>query len=327
MPTTPDNKVSPRFGNLEDTLRLELDFFLSLEKMRGVFEDMELQLSIFGAHKKSENDLSFEVAYKMRTRLQILSNGVNKKGWTMQDIKDCLLNNGFKFILLRRSQKPVSQLYYGAQPDGLCNLRTLLLLVERRRRFNAGRTDYNDVKDLDTTKPEDRIALLEHIKGWIAKVEGKYGIITEEDLSAWTLESPDVIKKLKFALAYVERISLLKKGSRIPTLGSDGWMYINRTGFYDYDDCRVSVFEPWTDKDDETLFKLHSSGGYLDNSYSFTLKMIQEITKQSNNCIFKDSHFFPLNTHPDDSHLFDLALDNYCEQLLDFLKISKFLSL
>ena len=325
MPTKPVNEVPPLCGTSEDILRLEVDFLLSLENLRGVSEDMELQMEVFSSFKPSDDDLEFDKANRMRNELQIISNGVNWMGWTSVDIKVFLLNSDLKFILLRRSQKPVSQLYYGANPDGLCYLRTLLMLLERRRRFNAGRSGYNDVKDLDMTILEDRISLVEHIKIWIAKVEGKYGIITKEDQEVWTSESPYVIKALKFALKYVEDISLLENGSRIPSLGPDGWMFLESTGLYDYDDCRVSVFQPWTDKDDETLFRLNFSGGYHHNSYSLRLQMIQEMTKQSNNCIYKDSHFFPLKTHADDeSHLFDSTLENYCERLLDFLKISKF---
>ena len=324
--TKPDKEVAPLFGTSEDILRFEVDFLLSLENLRGVSEDMEIQMEIFSLSKASENALEFDKAHRMRNGLHLLSDGVNMKGWTSKDIKVFLLDSDLKFVLLRRSKKTVSQLYNGAKPDGLCNLRTLLLLLERRRRFNAGRSDYNDVKDLDMTIPEDRISLLEHIKIWIAKVEGKYGIVTEEDQRVWTNQSSDVIKKLKCASKYVENISLLKSGSRIPSLGRDGWMIIDLTGFYDYDDCRVTVFEPLTKKDEETLFRLHFCGGYLHNSYSFPLRLIQEMTKQSNNCIFKDCHFFPLKTHPDDeSHLFDLTLDNYCERLYDFLKISKFI--
>ena len=96
--------------------------------------------------------------------------------------------------------KIVSQLYDEAKPDGLCNIRTLLLSRERRRRFNAGGSDYNDVKDLDAAKSEDKVALMEHLKILITNVEGQYGIITEEDLRVWTLHSPDVIRELKFLL-------------------------------------------------------------------------------------------------------------------------------
>ena len=70
-----------------------MDFFLSLQNLRGVSGDMELQMDIFSLSKASENDLEFDKARRMRNGLQLLSNGVNMKGWTSQDIKVFLLNN------------------------------------------------------------------------------------------------------------------------------------------------------------------------------------------------------------------------------------------
>ena len=72
LPTKPISEIPQGFGTLESILGLELEFFLSLEKMRGVSGDMELQMEVFSHSKQSENDLTFEKPQKMRNKPQLL---------------------------------------------------------------------------------------------------------------------------------------------------------------------------------------------------------------------------------------------------------------
>ena len=58
LPSKTDNEVPPLLGTSENILGLEVNFFLSLEKLRGVSGEMELQTEILSLSKTNENILN-----------------------------------------------------------------------------------------------------------------------------------------------------------------------------------------------------------------------------------------------------------------------------
>ena len=310
--------ISTDSDAIETTVKLELELLVKLQLLKGISGDMELEIDIFGPYNRIK-DANFSKTASLRDNLLLLSNGINNKNWAVHHVRKYLLDSGRKFILFRYNNKTVDQLYHGAKPDGLCFYRTVHILQERRKRCDEGDLDSHKVKDLNLEIPEDRGTMLSHLSSLKGLVESKAGVVTEDQLSFWKGNSQDVIRRLGNAIIFVTDFKTVTK----KILGEPGWMIVDANGLFSNDSCQVSCFKPVSNRDNEIICRLHTCSHNTDNTDTFPLTMLQSATRKPNNYIYKEDHFFPMETRRDDSDLFSDCLDTYCSLLIDLFTTSK----
>ena len=98
------------------------------------------------------------------------------------------------------------------------------------------------------------------------------------------------------------------------------WVIMDDIGLFWNQQCQILVFDPVTKFEDEILFKLYTTSCAIKDTCFFRLSFLREVAKQANYIIFDGYHFFPMEVPPDDSALFQRALDHFCGLLLDCLK-------
>ena len=140
-------------------------------------------------------------------------------------------------------------------------------------------------------------------------------------MKLWVIWSPRTLDRFEIAIKYISATKCNAGFTRIPSLGKEGWMIMDDAGLFYNKQCQVSVFDPVTKFDNETLFRLHTTSFSLVNTCFFRPKFLREVVKQANYIIFDGSHFFPMEVPPDDSAFFERALDHFCGLLLNVLKL------
>ena len=193
-------------------------------------------------------------------------------------------------------------------------------MEERSRIIAAGLKNYNVFIDVDLTKPQEKSDFLEYARELKQRIENKSGAYDDERMGQWVSCSPDALDRLQIAINYIAAIKCNAGFTRIPSLGKEGWMVTDKAGLFWNQQCQISVFDPVTKFDDETLFRLRTTTFAIKDGQFFRLNFLQEVVKQANYIIFDGSHFFPMEVPPDDSALFERALDHFCGILLDCLK-------
>ena len=319
LPSQPPD-ISTDSDAIENTVKLELELLVKLQLLRGSNDNMELEMKVFG-HEDRIKQSNFNNAAMIRNNLLVLSDGINNKNWEVQHVRKYLLDvgNGFYFMMFLLNNKTVEELYHGAKPDGLCFYRTVHILQERRKCCDEGALDSDKVKDLNLMIPEDRGTMLSHLNSLKGLVESKAGVVTADQLSNWKGLSRDVIKRIGNATGFVTDYQTAKK----KFLSEPGWMIVDANGLFFNDSCQVSCFTPVSNRDDEMQCRLHTCSHSTDNVDTFPLAVLQNVTRKPNNYIYKEHHFFPMETRHDDSDIFSQCLDSYCSLLIDLFATSK----
>ena len=176
-------------------------------------------------------------------------------------------------------------------------------------------------KDVDLTKSQDKTNFSEYAKDLKQRIENKSGAYDNVRLSLWKACSERSLDRLQIAIDHIDNIKCNVGFTSIPSLGTEGWMIMNDAGLFWNPQCQVSLFDPVTKFQGETLFRLHTTSFALADTHYFRLKFLREVVKQANYIIFDGSHFFPMEVPPDDSELFEVALDYFCGLLINVFKL------